>query len=548
MSEFESLDIMKKLDYGNYAVNQKGVYLVNTETDKSRRICMTPVVPVRRLRDIFTGKYSTEVAAYKGEWLTYIYQQSILFTPSKLSGLGDDMMDVATDAKQLTKYFAQMCLDPKNYATIPEALLIDRMGWVDGGFSPFLTECVFNGEANCREYFDAVQPHGSRDTWVDAMKKVRARKTPMRVMLAAAFASTVLYKCTLQPFFLHLWGTTENGKTVALMVAASVWANPINGAYISTFNATNLGLELVASFLNDLPMCIDELEINNSRGIKDYDDILYGLTEGTGRTKSDRESKLRERRKWRCCFLTTGEHPITNGASNGGAVNRAIEIEAEDELFPDLPWLANTLKDNYGHAGPEFIRYLQEGDNEQRLKQFQREAYNALQQNNATSKQAMAASAIIAADRLATELFFNDGMELTADDFADVLSTKDEVDPNRRAYSYLIDLVGRSIMHFKKDEYGNYKVDTWGKIAKDKVFFIKSVFDREIAFAGFNDKAFLSWARRNDLLITDNRKKCYTKRTRIGDGLYDSICLKIPGLNAEESVEDMADDPNDPPF
>ena len=49
------------------------------------------------------------------------------------------------------------------------------------------------------------------------------------MMMAASFASVLLEPLKVLPFVLHLWGTTGTGKTVALMVAMSIWGNPQNG-------------------------------------------------------------------------------------------------------------------------------------------------------------------------------------------------------------------------------------------------------------------------------------------------------------------------------
>ena len=63
--------------------------------------------------------------------------------------------------------------------------------------------------------------------------------------------------------FVDLWGETEGGKTVSLMVAASVWANPDGNAYIGDFKTTDVALEAKADMLNHLPMFLDD----TSKGI-----------------------------------------------------------------------------------------------------------------------------------------------------------------------------------------------------------------------------------------------------------------------------------------
>ena len=55
-----------------------------------------------------------------------------------------------------------------------------------------------------------------------------------------------------------LWGETEGGKSVTLMLAASVWANPAESAYIGDFKTTDVALEAKANMLNHLPMILDD--------------------------------------------------------------------------------------------------------------------------------------------------------------------------------------------------------------------------------------------------------------------------------------------------
>ena len=152
------------------------------------------------------------------------------------------------------------------------------MGWVgQHGFSPYVDDLAFDGENNFKHIFDAVKSDGFYSEWLNAMKKLRAEKSAGRLFLAASFASVILEPCGLLPFFLHAWGGTEVGKTVGLMIATSVWACPKMGEYITTFNSTLVGQEMTATFLNSLPMCVDELQIQSSAGIKDFDKIIYQI-------------------------------------------------------------------------------------------------------------------------------------------------------------------------------------------------------------------------------------------------------------------------------
>ena len=374
------------------------------------------------------------------------------------------------------------------------------------------------------------------------MRAVRAEHGFGRLFLAASFASVILEPCGLLPFFLHAWGGTEVGKTVGLMIAASVWASPKIGDYIGTFNSTAVGQEMQAGFLNSLPMCIDELQIQSSAGIKDFDKIIYQLTEGIGRTRGAKTGGLQRVLTWKNCFITNGEMPITNASSGGGAVNRIIEFECTEKVYSDLVGLCAVLNSNFGFAGREFVEYLQSEGACERVNAVQKEFYRELLKSDSTDKQAASASALLAADCIVTELIFKDGNALTVADMAEIMTKKSEVDVNARALEYIYELVERNPIHFRPDEYGTYKAEIWGKLEYGDIYIIKSVFDREMSLAGFNSTAFMAWANRNGVLLSDNGRR--TKKARIANSTVNTVCIRrnqtdIDALNVYTDDDDL---------
>lgn len=325
-------------------------------------------------------------------------------------------------------------------------------------------------------------------------------------------------------------------NTVGLMIAASVWASPRLGEYITTFNSTLVGQEMMASFLNSLPMCIDELQIQSSAGIKDFDKIIYQLTEGVGRTRGAKTGGLQKVNTWKNCFITNGEHPISNANSGGGAVNRIIEFECEQPVYSDLPDICRVISQNYGFAGHEFIEYLQSDGAIDRVNNLQKKYYREILKNGGTDKQSASVSAILAADHIATEMIFKDGNNLTVEDMAKIMLKKEEVNVNKRAYDYILELVARNPNRFYPSESGDYQGEVWGKIDGEKIFFIKSVFDREMGYAGFNSSAFLSWSKRVGLSAVkkDRRTIC----TRIGGSVTNCVCILRDFENQMEEEQD----------
>lgn len=491
-------------------------------------ICVHPIMPVRRLINIDEGDERLEIAYRKGRsWRTIITEKSVIASSNKILELASQGVVVSSEnAKLLSSYLLTM--EQLNYDTISEEHSVGRLGWVHSyGFSPYVDNLIFDGEANFRHTFNSVRSAGDRDKWIEAMKKVRAEKSIGRIFLAASFASALIEPCGLLPFFVHAYGGQGTGKTVSLMIAASVWASPRLGDYVMSFNSTDVGQEMIAAFLNSLPMCMDELQIQASSGIKDYDRILYKLTEGQGRVRGTKTGGIRRIVTWRNCILTTGEYPIINANSMSGASVRAVEIECVDKVYSDLVGLCATINENYGFAGREFVEYIRDPANMAIINDLRLTLYHELISAGGEEKQSASLSAILIADFVASTLFFQDGMQLTVEDMIQIMTKKSEVSANIRALSWIMDMIAMNANHFQPSgEYGDYRAEVWGKSEAGNVYIIKSVFDREMQNAGYNSKSFLSWAKRQGLLLTDSEKSRSTKKCLIAGNVVNTVCIQ----------------------
>lgn len=531
---------------GQYICDEYGVAVMD-RFGYENSICRHAIMPVRRLVNIDNGEERLEIAYRKGRnWRSIITEKSVLASSSQILGLAAfGIMVNAENAKSLSTYLLEM--EQLNYDIIPEQKSVGRLGWTGAyGFSPYVQDLVFDGETNFRHIFNSVKACGDREKWVDAMRKLRAEHGYGRLFLAASFASVVLEPCGLLPFFLHAWGGTETGKTVGLMIAASVWACPKVGDYITTFNSTTVGQEMTASFLNSLPMCMDELQIQSASGVKDFDKIIYQLTEGVGKTRGAKMGGLQRQTTWKNCIITNGEHPISNANSGGGAINRIIEFECAEKVYSDLVGICAVIGRNYGFAGHEFVEYLQQDGMFDRVNNIQKDFYRELLKSDSTDKQAASASAILAADALVTELIFKDGNALTVQDMAAIMTKKQEVDVQARTLEWIMELVGSNPLHFRPDSNGDYRTEVWGKIDGKKIYFIKSIFDRQVKDGGFNAVSFLSWAKRKGILDCENDRR--TKKARIAGTTVNTVCLDTSTFEDVGIYEDFRLTLDDIPF
>lgn len=512
VTQFDNQEL--ELFSGRYVCNDYGVSVMNA-FGYEQIICLHPIMPVERLINVDTGDERLRIAFKKGQfWRSIVVEKSVLASTSNILQLANSGVLVNSEnAKSLSTYLFE--LEQLNYDELPEQKSVSRLGWVgEHGFAPFVENLFFDGENSFKGMFNAVRSKGDREKWIQAMKKVRKEKSVARFALAASFASVLIQPCGLLNFFVHFFGGQGTGKSVSLMCAASVWANPKMGEYITTFNSTDVGQETTASFLNSLPMCIDELQIQASAGIKEFDRMIYKLAEGVGKTRGNKNGGLRSILTWKNCMITTGEFPIINANSMGGASARVIEIECSDKVYSDLIGLCSVINENYGFAGREFVDWLQKTPGAvEKVNHIQKTYFRELLKYDSTDKQAASAAALLAADLIASKVIFKDDNYITVEEMVKMMSKREEVDPNNRCLSYLYEQIEVNPNRFGFNAYGDYNGELWGKKDETYIYIIKSVFDRMVSDGGFNAATFLSWAKRKNLLKCDEGKN--TKKTRI---------------------------------
>lgn len=536
-----------ELDCAAWECGDVGIYRVG-RNGMNECACAHPIMPMERLRNIDTGEVKMRLAFSRGgrnaQWQTTIVDKATISTARTITALAAQGISVTSStASSLVDYLND--LENLNYDIIPESKSIGRLGYIPGeGFSPYVDGLVFDGDASFRNLYNTVKSKGFFTEWIKIAQECRANSTTAKIMLAASFASPILSIVGSLPFFVHLWGVDSGtGKTVALMLAASVWGDPALGSYTQTFNATQVGQERTAAFLNHLPLCIDELQLTkDSHGRSNFD--VYQLAQGVGRARGKRSGGIEMTPTWSCCFLTTGESPIVNGSAGAGAVNRVIDIEctAGSAVVKDGPRVANILKQNYGDVGKIFISELYKS--EDRLKQV-REVYQNffkdLCSGDSTEKQAMAAAAILTADFLASIWIFGDDKEdfknsLSAQEIGEFLASKEAVSAGRRAYNWLCDWVAANVNRFYTDESAPNS-EVYGVLEGDRAYIIRGVFDKVVQDAGLSSRATLSYLRSNKL-IEDRAPKAYTKSKLVGGVKTECVVLILSQQSWTDDIND----------
>ena len=516
-----------ELNAGDWEATDLGVYRRGGFADEVA--CPHPIMPVERLVNIDTGEEKLKLAFRKGAgWRRIIVSKTVLANASKVTELaGSGVAVTSQNARAFVQYISD--LENLNYDAIPEKKSIGRFGYIpDEGFSPFVDGLIFDGDANFKAMFQTVRQHGSEERWLETAREVRGMSATARIILAASFASVLLEPLNCLPFFVHLWGVDSGtGKTVALMAAASVWGDPAIGSYVKTFDGTVVGLEKTAAFLNNLPLCLDELQLaKDSRGRTNFD--VYKLAQGVGRTRGNRAGGVDLTPTWRNCILTTGESPLTGTASGAGAVNRVIDIECKTSnvVIRDGMRISGAVKRNYGFAGRRFVEYLYKPGVVDSVSQRYADLFRTLSERDTTEKQAMAAAAIICADELACAWLFGPGQQpITVEQISEFLASKAAVSAGDRGYKYLCDWVTQNSNRLcaRSD---NPNMEVLGALEDGKAYIIRSVFERVLQDAGYSTAAMISYLKQARLIET--RARANTKNKRINGIPTECFCLVLP--------------------
>lgn len=524
-----------ELDAGDWRCDAMGV-VRETGNGGTETACIHPIMPVERYVNIDTGEEKIKIAYFNGKyWRDAIISKLDAFDASKVIRLAAIGVSVTTKtARALADYLCY--IEGKNKDIIPETESVSRLGYIGSGeqFSPYVEKLVFDGDTNYSTIYDAITEHGNYGKWLETAVKCRNDSVTVQIMLAASFASVLIKKIGALCFFVHLWGADSGtGKSVALMLAASVWGDPEIGKYPQTFNATQVGHEKTAAFLNNIPMCIDELQLSkDSHGHSKFD--VYQLAQGVGRTRGNKGGGVDRTPVWALCVLTTGESPIVSENAGAGAVNRVIDIEcrASDAVIQDGIGVSRIIKQNYGYAGKKFVEALTEDIFSEAQQSYER-YFKELSSGTTTEKQAMAASMILTADELADNFIFKTGKHLTVSQISEFLKSKASVSVGERGYAYMCDWVAMNANRFKSEE--SNSGDCYGVIDNDFAYINNTVFRKAAGNAGFDARALLSWMKTNGLIQT--RGRAFTKNKRINGIATECVVMQLHS-GVENGLED----------
>lgn len=553
LSDRESLvtqfDGQKELRSGVWRADMNGIWTLG---EKGKvYACSHPIYPAAILVNIETKTCKVElVFKVRNKWDHVLIDRKTIASRNSIINLANNGIRVTSEnAGPLVQYLSD--IESLNEFDIPELMSTSRLGWVNGSFMPYEESVIFDNEDNLRTLFDAIQQNeGKYSTWLECVNNERKNKRiELLIYLAASFASVLVEPLGILPFVIDLWGGTGKGKTVALMMATSIWANPNEGEYITDAKSTQNSIEIRLGALNSLPMIIDDLaQIKNKTD--DFASLIYMLCSGSSKGRATKEGGIKKTYSWKNCTLTNAEHSLISETMQGGAVNRVIDVEcANKDIFENAHEVADTIRHNFGYAGKDFISQVKELKEEE-LQDIYKRYYELLVNESKEigaekeQKQLIPMAAILTADELSEKFIFKDGIRLDIRTCLDLLKDKNDVSEGIRTYNFLIETIGSNSYRFE-EPVGDLpeRFERWGKfIGSDKVAVIGKHFDRIITEANSQPKAFLSWAKSMGIIETDSRGTAKKNVDFDGQKLRSVVILREWGM--EDEFEEDKDDDN----
>lgn len=521
---------------GGWIAGENGVYS-QAYGGKDDLACYHPILPVERMKNMETGKEQIKLA-YKrnNKWNEIVVPKNMVTSANKITALSDLGVAVTSEnAKLLVKYLSDV--ENKNDDYIGVQYSSGKLGWHGDKFLPYDKDIIFDGEGKAKQVYDSISHSGTRDKWFDYVRRLRkAGRTEIKVMLAASFASVLVQPLNALPFFVDLWGESGGGKSITLMLATSVWATTEEHAYIKDYEQTDVGLEVTCDMLNHLPLMLDDTSKRSRKMEANFEGTVYNLCSGKGKTRSNKDLGINHENHWRNCILTNGERPLSSYVSQGGAINRILEIECGQNAFDDTAEAVELLGQNYGFAGQEFIDTVKELGI-QAIKAIQKDFMHRLSSDEKAQKQALSMSVVLTADKIATDYLFRDGQYIDFDKAQKLLTSKDEVSDNVRCYQYLLDKVAMNNNRFDVSS----NCEKWGILQDGYALFYSRAFDELCESGRFSRKSFLSWAKKQGIIETDSKGNP-TKQKKVNGENNRYIWLKIDQEIDKDGFKKVADD------
>jgi putative DNA primase/helicase len=256
-------------------------------------------------------------------------------------------------------------------------LSVARPGW-HGDYFIMPDETFGEGERRAvlqreRSFKHSFRVQGTLVEWQDNIGQYCVSNAYLAFAVSAAFAAPLLNITNEQGGGFHFRGDSSCGKSTTLEVAGSVVGGGGQNGYLTSWRATDNGLEGVGETHCDALLCLDEI---GQADPKTIGQTAYMLSNGQGKIRASKSGSARAPAEWRLLFLSSGEESLASKMNESGTKTHAgMEVRLADipvkgrwgvidnlHGFSTSRDLINHLKKAakrvYGHPIREYLRRL----------------------------------------------------------------------------------------------------------------------------------------------------------------------------------------------
>ena len=534
--------------------------IVKVEGEKVTPVCRRPVVIKFKTYHVDEKIYKLGLAYQltTGKWKTLTAKEAaIIFNRNKLVDLANDGLPVtSSNATVLVDYLD--AFNAENEKNFPLTYTVPRCGWYffDGKncfVDPRREFSVTNEDKNISvkvdsqsQFANSLQQVGKLEAWKKIYKL--AKKSPVaRTIVAAAVAPILLKILGERNFLLYIVAPTRAGKTTALYLAASAIGDE---KMIRSFDATKNGLAGAAADVNDYAFLVDEKQVADNRLKEAFDNLVYALANGIGRTKLNKDSTLRKTQDWRTIVVMTGETQLLADNVTGGANTRLLTIAAPKIILDakTCKEVRNAIKGNYGLAFMPIIDKIFEVGFEKLREVYQNlvDLFTAKYPELLNEYCRYMAIITLADTLLNSALFGNtvkaiDDAVINAKEIFKLIPTTTEISDTAREKVFILGFIAQNQNRFIG---GNVDVDKmqmiYGKLDTDFIYITVAALKKACADEGFDYRKLVSDLVDDGFFVpSDKIKKGYRKplttvQKKIGKANTDCYRIKRNVFDGDE--------------